>query len=78
MAKKRSGYEELLRKVAAEPMAFQAPAYRWNEVDPLAKGEKQVLFGLCRACMQGDCATLIHLEEGVVVRLEGNPDAPPN
>ena len=28
--------------------------------------------------MQGDCATLVHMEDGVVVRVEGNPDAPPN
>jgi len=28
--------------------------------------------------MQRDCATLVHLEDGVVVKIEGNPEVPPN
>ena len=58
--------------------AFESSPYKWQEVDPNAKGEKKVQFGLCRACMQGDGSTLVTLEDGVVVRTEGRPDAPPN
>jgi anaerobic selenocysteine-containing dehydrogenase len=28
--------------------------------------------------MQHDCATIVHMEDGVVVRVEGNPASPPN
>ncbi len=52
--------------------------YKWKQVDPGSGGERKTLFGLCRACMQGDCATLVHMEDGIVVRVEGRPDAPPN
>lgn len=52
--------------------------YEWKEVDPEEKGEKRVLFGMCRNCMQGDCLTLVHIEDGVVVKVEGHPGAPPN
>ena len=52
--------------------------YKWKQVEPGSRGEKKTLFGLCRACMQGDCATLVHMEDGVVVKVEGRPGAPPN
>ncbi|MBU2499027.1 MAG: molybdopterin-dependent oxidoreductase [Proteobacteria bacterium] len=78
MAKRRIEYEDMLKGITSGKGWFESSPYRWKEVDPGAKGEKKVLFGLCRACMQGDCATLVHLEDGVVVRVEGNPEAPPN
>jgi len=78
MAKRRIEYEDMLKGITSGKEWFESSPYRWKEVDPGAKGEKQVLYGLCRACMQGDCATLVHLEDGVVARVEGNPDAPPN
>ncbi|MCJ7595240.1 MAG: hypothetical protein MUO52_10775, partial [Desulfobacterales bacterium] len=78
MAKRRIEYEDMLKGITSGKGWFESSPYRWKEVDPGAKGEKKVLYGLCRACMQGDCATLVHLEDGVVVRVEGNPDAPPN
>jgi anaerobic selenocysteine-containing dehydrogenase len=78
MAKRCMEYEEMLKGITSGKGWFESSHYRWKEVDPGVKGEKKVLYGLCRACMQGDCATLVHLEDGVVVRVEGNPDAPPN
>lgn len=29
-------------------------------------------------CMQGDCGTLVHLRDGVVSKIEGNPNSPTN
>ena len=78
MARKTIAYEEMLRSIASGQGWFESSPYRWKEVNPGGKGEKKVLHGLCRACMQGDCATLVHLEDGIVTRVEGNPDAPPN
>jgi len=78
MARKTIAYEEMLQIITSGQGWFESSPYRWKEVDPRGKGEKEILFGLCRACMQGDCATLVHLEDGIVTRVEGNPDAPPN
>ncbi|MEJ2725692.1 MAG: hypothetical protein P8175_13820, partial [Deltaproteobacteria bacterium] len=78
MAKRNTGYEEMLKSIHSGQGWFESSPFKWKEVDPQGKGEKKTLFGLCRACMQGDCATLVHLVDGVVVRVEGNPDAPPN
>ncbi len=52
--------------------------YEWEEVDKNKIGEKKTLFGLCRYCMQGDCQTLVHMEDGVVVKVEGRDNVPPN
>jgi anaerobic selenocysteine-containing dehydrogenase len=78
MAKKRIAYEDMLKTIKLGEEWFESKPYQWKGVDPASKGKKTVQFGLCRSCMQGDCATLVHLEDGVVVRVEGNPDAPPN
>ena len=78
MARKIVAYENMLRSITSGQGWFESSPYRWKEVDPQGKGDKDVLYGLCRACMQGDCATLVHLEDGIVTRVEGNPDAPPN
>lgn len=55
-----------------------SPSFRWKPVDPAEKGKNRTLFGICGGCMQRDCATLVHLEDGVVTKIEGNPDCPPN
>jgi anaerobic selenocysteine-containing dehydrogenase len=78
MAKKRSPYEEVLADLRSRRGSFEPSPYKWKKVDPGSQGEKKTLFGLCRACMQGDCATVVHLEDGVVVKVEGRPDTPPN
>ena len=76
MAKKKMDYEAMLKSVQSGYQALQSSPYRWQEVNPHAKGQKKVQFGLCRACMQGDCATLVTLEDGVVVRTEGKTGCP--
>jgi len=78
MRKKQSLYEEIVRGMKPPAGWPELSPYKWKQVDPGSKGEKKTLFGLCRACMQGDCATLVHMEDGIVVKVEGNPDAPPN
>jgi anaerobic selenocysteine-containing dehydrogenase len=35
-------------------------------------------YSLCSACMQGDCSTRLYAKDGVVTRIEGNPDSPLN
>lgn len=76
-----SDYEKMLKKsglAGPEQQLFGTSPYRWDEVNPEAKGEKKILFGMCRMCMQGDCLTLVHMEDGIVVKVEGHPGAPPN
>ena len=34
--------------------------------------------GLCKMCMQGDCQTRVHVVDGVVVKVEGDPRAVQN
>lgn len=52
--------------------------YDWKAVAPGKKGARKSLFGICGQCMQHDCATVVHMEDDVVVRVEGNPASPPN
>lgn len=66
----------LLNKDFSDSMLLSP--YEWKETDPSQIGEKKTLYGLCRHCMQGDCATLVHMEDGVVVKVEGRDDVPPN
>ena len=78
MGKRGALYERVLAGLKIPKGWSDVSSYKWKQVDSASKGEKKTLFGLCRACMQGDCATLVHMEDGVVVRVEGNPHAPPN
>lgn len=78
MDKGPDSYTAMLEKFQSIGKVFDSGPYKWKAVDPSQKGEKKVLFGICGGCMQRDCSTLVHLEDGVVVRIEGNPDAPPN
>ncbi len=71
-------YVAMLRKITSTQKLSTSEPYKWKTVDPKAKGERKVLFGICGSCMQRDCATLVHLEDGIVVKSEGNPEAPPN
>ena len=64
------------KKLASALRPTSADAYQWRTVDPETRGERKVLFGLCGSCMQRDCATLIHMEDGIVVKIEGNPKHP--
>lgn len=66
----------MLNKEISDSMLLSP--YEWEETDRDLVGEKQKLFGLCRHCMQGDCATLVHLENGIVTRVEGREGVPPN
>jgi len=75
---KKGQYEKVLKGMKGSQEPSPPSPYSWKEAEPGSAGEKKTLFGLCRACMQGDCATLVHLEDGVVVKVEGNPGAPPN
>ena len=68
----------MLKSFKSETKHFETQSHKWKAVDPKRTGERKVLHGICGACMQRDCATLVHLEDGIVVRIEGNPEAPPN
>ena len=78
MAKRFKDYVGMLQRLKSGQRVFDSSLYKWKEVEPEEKGERRVLHGLCGACMQHDCATLLHLEDGIVVKIEGNPEAPPN
>ena len=78
MLKRFIDYARRFKGLESNQKAFKPSPYKWKPVDPKEKGKRQVLYGLCRACMQGDCATLVYLEDGIIVKTEGNPEAPPN
>ena len=69
-------YADMLLTKEFEENTLFSP-YHWEEGRVPSK-ETKTLFGLCRHCMQGDCHTLVHLEEGVVVKVEGRDGVPPN
>lgn len=43
----------------------------------MPKKQEGVIYSFCTGCMQGDCSLKVHLKEGVVTKIEGNPDVPP-
>jgi anaerobic selenocysteine-containing dehydrogenase len=77
MKQKTTKYS-LFGKLRSTMRGRTAPGYEWKAVDPARKGVQESLFGMCGQCMQHDCATIVHMEDGVVVRVEGNPASPPN
>jgi anaerobic selenocysteine-containing dehydrogenase len=78
MAKRLSDYIKMLQKITRSRPVFEPSPYQWKEVDRKAEPERKVLHGLCGSCMARECATLVHVEDGVVVKIEGNREAPPN
>lgn len=59
---------------------LQLPEFHWLEkadgrIQP--SEETTVIRSMCRMC-HGTCGTLIHVRNGRVVKVEGNPDAPTN
>lgn len=40
--------------------------------------KERIYKGNCRMCMQGDCLTLNKVVDGVLVKIEGNPESPTN
>lgn len=35
------------------------------------------MYSFCTGCMQADCSLRVYLQDGVVTKIEGNPDVPP-
>jgi anaerobic selenocysteine-containing dehydrogenase len=71
-------FVKLMKKINSDKKVSEFANYKWKDVSAGHKGQKQVLQGLCRSCMTGECKTLVHLEDGVVVKVEGHPTSPPN
>ena len=42
------------------------------------ESEDQWIPSFCMMCMQADDGTLVHIEDGVVTHIVGNPDSPTN
>jgi len=74
----KKSYVRMLKKINSDKAVAGFSNYKWKDEPSEQKGKHQVLHGLCRSCMAGECETLIHVEDGVVVKIEGNPEAPPN
>ncbi len=75
----RQAYRSTLSESAGTIHTLESMTSRWERIDPSDEGKTQVLHGICRMCMQGDCATKITLEDGIVTRVEGaGTDIPPN
>jgi anaerobic selenocysteine-containing dehydrogenase len=71
-------FVKMMKKINSGKAVSEFSNYKWKAPSPELKGKKEVLQGLCRSCMTGECKTLVYLEDGVVVKVEGNPAAPPN
>src|SRR5574342_349988 len=41
-----------------------------------AAGEEVIKYGNCAGCQQGDCQTIYKMLDGVVVKVEGDPESP--
>jgi anaerobic selenocysteine-containing dehydrogenase len=78
MARGIADYLSMLKKVKVGRQTKVSAPYQWKSVTPGEKAESKVLFGICSSCMQHDCATRVYLEDDIVVRIEGNPESPPN
>jgi anaerobic selenocysteine-containing dehydrogenase len=67
--------------LAAVATTAQLPRARWleeaNGGRAAAQGEEQVFRSVCRMC-HGTCATLVHVRNGRVVKIEGNPEGVTN
>ncbi len=74
----KKDFVRMMKEINSDKSGSEFSNYKWPEASPEYKGKKQILRGLCRSCMTGECKTLVHLEDGVVVKVEGDPDAPPN
>ncbi len=42
------------------------------------KSDGKVVPSFCHLCVYGQCSTLVHVVDGVAVKVEGNPEAPHN
>ncbi|MFC2007763.1 molybdopterin-dependent oxidoreductase, partial [Chloroflexota bacterium] len=78
MVKGLKDYAGVLKKIKPDKRAFVSSPYQWKEVDSGEQGKQETLYGICGSCMQHDCATLVHLRDGIVTKIDGNPEAPPN
>ncbi len=74
----KKAYVRMLQKINSDKDVSVFANYKWKGEPSEQKGKRQVLQGLCRSCMAGECKTLVYVEDGVVVKIEGNPEAPPN
>lgn len=70
-------YAEMLTNKEISDNTLLSP-FTWAEDNVDKREGKKTLFGLCRSCMQGDCMTYVHMENGVVTGVEGREDVPPN
>ena len=68
---------ELEKMASANDWSF-TDRHKWTGNVQKQTGERKVLNSICGSCMQRDCATKVYVEDGVVVKIEGNPEAPPN
>ena len=78
MVKGVSENVKMSKKIKSGQPLPAVSSYKWQSVDPAEQGKSRTLYGICGSCMQSDCATMIHMEDGIVVQVEGNPDSPPN
>ncbi len=77
MKKQKKTYDRILTEADFNQNVFGHSTYAWTDIEDQKDEETKVLHGICRMCMQGDCATAVHLEDGVVVKVEGR-NVPPN
>lgn len=75
--KSKNTYSEALSEMDFNENVFGFSSYEWHAAEEQHSQGTTTLHGICRMCMQGDCSTTVHLEDGVVVKVEGR-NVPPN
>jgi len=78
MVKTGNFYQEMLAKIRPLRRANNSSVYQWKGVNPEEKGKREVLSGVCGGCKGYDCQTRVHLEDGIVTKIDGNPESPLN
>lgn len=77
----RRDFLKVTGAMAAVAVMGQLPRSRWLDSTAggraAAEGEEKVFRSVCRMC-HGTCGTLVHVRNGRVVKVEGNPEAPTN
>ena len=77
----RRDFLKVTGTLGAVALATGLPAKRWiSQLTPkaaAAQGEETVFRSVCRMC-HGTCGTLVHVRNGRVFKVEGNPEAVTN
>ncbi|MGI6732287.1 MAG: molybdopterin-dependent oxidoreductase [Anaerovoracaceae bacterium] len=78
LGRRKKKHNDIYAGLEGKEHSFSNASYSWDPVDVSQNDkEEEILYGICRMCMQGDCATKVYLQDGIVTKVEGR-NVPPN